>query len=390
MAGISLDNTEIAFRSKSDRELRRACRLFWLLSYPALVRVGSVLTRLALAIHFPIGWIIRRNIFAHFCGGENIPECSGTTQSLQAFGIGTILDYSVEGKDAEDDLDGTCEEICRTIRTAHGREDIPFCVFKVTGIARFALLEKVNAHVPLDAAENEEWRRVHDRVETICSLAASSGTPVLIDAEDSWIQDAIDGLAEVMMQRFNRDSVMVYTTIQLYRHDRLAYLKGLHKRAVAGGFGIGVKLVRGAYMEKERARAAELGFVDPIQPDKEASDRDFDLALEYCVANLREISICCGSHNEASSLHLTKLMAAHGIEPADRRVYFAQLLGMSDHISFNLASAGYRVAKYVPYGPIREVIPYLLRRAQENTSVKGQTGRELSLITKELARRKAR
>jgi len=389
MPEISFENTEIAFRRMSDRELKRAYRLFRLLSYPWLVKLGSVLTKIALAVRFPIGWVIRRNIFAHFCGGENIPECAETTRALDRFHIGTILDYSVEGKESEDDLDATCEEICRTICTAHGNVHIPFCVFKVTGVARFGLLEKVNANAELTASEREEWNRVRERVSIICSLAASTQTPVLIDAEDSWIQDAIDRLAEEMMARHNRESVMVYTTVQLYRHDRLEYLRQLHRTATANGHRIGVKLVRGAYMEKERKRAADMGYRDPIQPTKEASDRDFDLALEYCVAHIADISVCCGSHNESSSLHLASLMEKAGIAPSDERVYFAQLFGMSDHISFNLASAGYRVAKYVPYGPIREVIPYLIRRAQENTSVKGQTGRELSLISREMNRRKA-
>jgi len=390
MQEISFDNTEIAFRGKSDKQLKRAYQLFRLIGSPILVKAGSVLTHLALGLRIPIGWAIRRNIFAQFCGGETIAECAEATRVLDQFGIGTILDYSVEGKDAEHDLDDTCEEICRTIRTAKGNIHIPFCVFKVTGVARFGLLEKVNADEALSPSEKEEWDRAHARVYTICALAAETGTPIFIDAEDSWIQEAIDRLAEEMMTAFNKERAMVYTTLQMYRHDRLDYLNKIHSAAQNSGAKIGIKLVRGAYMEKERKRASEMGYKDPIQPDKASSDRDFDAALRYCVTHLSDIAICCGSHNEQSSYLLTKLMMENGIEPADSRVFFAQLFGMSDHISFNLAHAGYRVAKYVPYGPIREVIPYLIRRAQENTSVKGQTGRELGLIQKELAQRRLR
>lgn len=389
MQGISFGNTAIAFSSKTDRELRRAYYLFRLFGYPFLVQLGSVLVRIARALRVPIGWAIRGNVFAQFCGGETIAECARTTRVLDRFGIGTILDYSVEGKDSEHDLDETCAEILRTIETARGNVHIPFCVFKVTGIARFGLLERVNEGAKLNPEENDEWARVHARVLSICQRAFDTGTPVLIDAEDSWIQDAIDHLAEEMMVRFNRSGFLVYTTIQLYRHDRLDYLKKLHTRAQSEGFRIGAKLVRGAYMEKERERAEKMGYEDPIQPDKASSDADFDEALRYCVAHLNEIAIVCGSHNEASNYLLAQLMDENRIKRNDERVYFSQLFGMSDHISFNLADAGYRVAKYVPYGPIREVIPYLIRRAQENTSVKGQTGRELALIRAELARRKA-
>lgn len=386
---ISFEDTRIAFESKSDNELRKAYYLFKLIGNPALVNIGKNLTHLALSLHLPIGWAIRNNIFRQFCGGETIAECARATQVLDRFHIGTILDYSVEGKDAESDFDATKEETQRTLRTAKGNPHIPFCVFKVTGVARFELLEKVNAREVLSDEETAEWQRVRERVDDICQLAHDIGTPLFIDAEDSWIQDAIDDLADEMMEKYNGKKAIVYNTVQLYRHDRLAFLKSSHQKALQRNYFLGVKLVRGAYMEKERARAAEKGYRDPIQPDKASSDRDFNLALEYCVQNIDRISICCGSHNEHSNLYLTQLMQNAGIAPGDKRIYFAQLFGMSDHISFNLAHAGYNVAKYVPYGPIREVIPYLIRRAQENTSVKGQTGRELALIMAERKRRSA-
>jgi proline dehydrogenase len=275
-----------------------------------------------------------------------------------------------------------------TVQEAARSQSIPFSVFKVTGIARFSLLEKVNASAALSEKEQLEWERVEARVDAICAHAAQFDVPIFIDAEDSWIQDAIDALANKMMAKYNVKSAIVYNTVQLYRHDRLAFLKKSHELAIAQHFFLGVKLVRGAYMEKERARAAEKGYADPIQPSKEASDRDFDLAVTFCLDHIDRISVCAGTHNEKSSLHLAHAIDERKLNRNDKRIYFAQLYGMSDHISFNLSNAGFNVAKYLPYGPIREVIPYLIRRAQENTSVKGQTGRELTLIQREMKRRK--
>ena len=384
----SFDNTEIAFGSKSNAELKRAYWLFKLIGSPALVVVGRVFTNIALTLRIPIGWALRGNIFKQFCGGENIGQCRNAVDSLGKFNIGTILDYSVEGKESEADLENTKAEIMLTVQEAARNQAIPFSVFKVTGIARFSLLEKVNAAQSLSEMEKLEWERVQARVDAICAHAAKYDVPIFIDAEDSWIQDAIDALANDMMAKYNTERAIVYNTIQLYRHDRLQFLKQSHDLASNGNFFLGVKLVRGAYMEKERARAAEMGYADPIQPSKEASDRDFDLAVTYCVENIDRISVCAGTHNEKSSLHLARVIDERKLARNDKRIFFAQLYGMSDHISYNLANAGYNVAKYLPYGPIREVIPYLIRRAQENTSVKGQTGRELSLIQKEMQRRR--
>ncbi|MFN0032846.1 MAG: proline dehydrogenase family protein [Flavobacteriales bacterium] len=384
---LSFENTEIAFGSKTNGELRKSYYLFKLIGSPVLVSFGKFATHLALRLGIPIGWAIKGNIFKQFCGGETIEECARATKILDKFNIGTILDYSVEGKDSEQDFDATKEETLQTIRTAKGNANVPFCVFKVTGIARFGLLELVNTGNVLGDAEAKEWERVCQRVDEICSLAYETGTPVFVDAEDSWIQDAIDQLANDMMAKYNKEGFIVYNTIQLYRHDRLQFLKDSFANAKTNNYKLAVKLVRGAYMEKERVRAAEKSYTDPIQTTKEASDRDFDLAVDFCIENIQHIALCAGTHNEASSLRLAQLMDKKGIAHHDRRIWFAQLFGMSDHISFNLANAGYNVAKYVPYGPIKEVIPYLIRRAQENTSVKGQTGRELSLILKEMRRR---
>lgn len=385
--GISFDNTEIAFGYKSNSELRKSYYLFKLIGNPGFVSFGKYATNFALKLGIPIGWAIRNNIFKQFCGGESIAECARATKILDRFHIGTILDYSVEGKESEADFDHTRDETLQTIRTANGNPHIPFSVFKVTGLARFELLEKVNAKEKLSDEEIAEWQRVRGRVDDICALAYETGTPLFIDAEDSWIQDAIDQLTEEMMEKYNREKAIVFNTLQMYRHDRLEFLKISHQKAIQKGYFLGLKLVRGAYMEKERARALEKNYRDPIQPDKPTCDKDFDTAVDYCIQHIDRIAICAGTHNENSSLRLAQLMDEKQIARNDKRVYFAQLFGMSDHISFNLANAGYNVAKYVPYGPIKEVVPYLIRRAQENTSVKGQTGRELSLILKEMRRR---
>lgn len=385
---VSFDNTEIAFRSKSNKALKKAYWLFKMVSSPSLVNVGESLMSLALKLNIPVKWAVKPTVFKHFCGGETIAECALTTKSLDEFHIGTILDYSVEGKESDEDFERTTNEILETIKTGHNNPNIPFCVFKVSGISRHSLLEKVSAKKELNQKERMLFLELHDRVASICRSAYETGTPVFIDAEESWIQDAIDGLATKMMSLYNRETAIVYNTIQLYRHDRLEYLKGLHLEAKEGGYKLGLKLVRGAYMEKERDRAEDQGYTDPIQPNKKATDRDFDLAMIYCLENIEDIALCAGTHNEESSLLLKEQLDKSNIDKKDKRVYFAQLFGMSDHISFNLSHAGYNVAKYVPYGPVREVLPYLIRRAQENTSVAGQTSRELNLINKEIKRRK--
>lgn len=384
---ISFDNTEIAFKSKTDKELKKAYMLFKVVASPFMVKMGAWFARPALYIGFKP--LIKKTIFKQFCGGETIQECDRTIQLLGSYNVGTILDYSVEGETSEENLDATKNEIIETAHKASGNDAVPFCVFKVTGVARFELLQKVSEGVQLTENEKQEWARAEQRVEEICMAAEKAGTPVFIDAEESWIQQAVDDMATRMMKKINTGKVIVYNTYQLYRHDRFAYLKNEVEQAKAGGYKVGAKLVRGAYMEKERKRAAEKNQPSPIQPDKAASDRDYNSALEFCITHINDVSFCAGTHNEESSLMLIKLMEQNGINPSDKRIYFAQLLGMSDHISFNLANAGYNVAKYVPYGPVKDVLPYLIRRAQENTSVKGQTGRELGLIIKERQRRKA-
>ncbi len=354
-----------------------------------MVKIGKWSTNNALKIGLPIKRLIKKTIFSQFCGGETIDECLTTIDFLGKYNVGTILDYSIEGKTSVEDFNATVAEIKATIVAGKNNPNIPFAVFKVTGISRFAILEKANnASAVLSPDEREELAQTIERVDAICSTAHANNVPVFIDAEESWIQDTIDRITLDMMRKYNKERAIVYNTLQMYRHDRLAFLKGEIDIARTELFHYGVKLVRGAYMEKERYRANEMGYPSPIQPTKEASDRDFNQALEVVVSSIETMALCAGSHNEQSALILADLLKKYGIESTDKRVYFAQLLGMSDHISFNLAHAGFNVAKYVPYGPVKEVMPYLLRRADENTSVAGQTSRELSLIIREKKRRK--
>lgn len=384
----SFDNTEIAFKGKTDRELLWTFRLFKAIGRPWLTIVASVLSKTAIFNLFPFRNFVKRTIFRQFCGGETIAECTPKIEALSRFGIGTILDYSVEGKTTNLEFDQTCQEIIGTIRKAHRDQNVPFSVFKPTGLASMALLEKINrTDAILDEEERIESERYFERFDSICKTAFDLNIPVFIDAEDSWIQDGIDRLAQQMMQKYNRYQAIIFNTVQMYRTGRLEFIKESYQGAREGNYFLGIKLVRGAYMEKERERAAEKGYPSPIQPDKRTTDHEFNLALQYMIQRIDKITFCCATHNEQSSDFLIELMNKYEISRHDKRIFSAQLLGMSDHITYALAHNGFNVAKYVPYGPVKEVIPYLLRRAKENTSVVGQAGREISLITKERERR---
>ncbi len=386
---IDFNNTEIAFAYKNNFQLKKAYRIFRLIDNNFLVKYGSKATNLALKLGFPIKLIIKATIFEQFCGGENVKDCAHRINQLGKFNVGTILDYSVEGKDDEAEFNKTVLEIKKTIDSARLNKNIPFSVFKITGIASYSVLKAANISIDgLSLDQEKEYEKVLKRVDDICRCAHTNQVPIFIDAEDSWFQGAIDRIVEVMMNKYNQEQVIVYTTIQFYRFDRVEYLKYLHKQSENLNYKLGVKLVRGAYMEKERSRAKEKGYKDPIHVTKKDTDSDYNLALNYCIENIDKISICAGTHNENSSSLLVNLMKSAGLKNDDKRIYFAQLIGMSDHISFNLSKSGYNVAKYVPYGPVNEVMPYLFRRAEENTSVSGQTGRELALIKSELKRRK--
>ena len=391
---LSFENTENAFAHLTDKELKNARFLFQSMSYPWLVQMGTRLTPFIMRTGLPVHGLIRKTLFKQFVGGETLENTEPVTQKLHSFGVEVILDYGVEGKEGEESFDTATEEFMRVIRYASTQTNIPFISIKVTGLARFGLLQSLNEAPRLRSGihdhewELDEWDRVRDRMYAICELAAEKKIGVLIDAEESWIQDPVDRLCMEMMQLFNTTEAVVYNTVQLYRHDRLSFLKMSHRIAREKGFVLGVKLVRGAYMEKERARALEKGYDSPIQPDKAASDRDFNAAVQFCLENLGDIAVVVASHNENSNQLAAATMDRLGIARNHSRVHFSQLYGMSDHITFNMAREGFRVSKYLPFGPIREVIPYLMRRAQENTSVSGQTGRELTLIQRELQRRK--
>lgn len=384
---LSFDNTEIAFRGKTDADLVRAYWLFKIISVNFLTKIGPPLTSLALKLGLPVQSIIKSTIFRQFCGGESIEECEKTVVQLDAGGVGSILDYSVEGEDDEEVFDHTCREIMKTIRHADGDERIPLTVFKVTGLGRFALLEKINSGQPLEAAEKSEYQRLSKRVNQICGLAHELNVRVMIDAEESWIQDPIDSMVLEMMRRYNQDKAIVYNTYQLYRKDKLASLKE-DTAAASEQFKLGAKLVRGAYMEKERDRAIENGYPSPIHVDKALTDKDYNEALIFCISKIDIISFVAGTHNEASCRVLAELLNEKEIPHDHEHVYFSQLLGMGDNLSFNLGASGYNVVKYVPYGPLKAVMPYLFRRAEENTSVAGQMGRELRLLSSEMKRRK--
>ena len=391
---LSFENTEIAFAHLSDQDLKSARFLFKSMSYPWLVQMGSRLTPFIMKTGLPVHGLIKKTIFKQFVGGETLEETAQVGKTLSQFGVKVILDYGVEGKEGEAAFDIATEEFLRVIEYAATQNNLPFISIKVTGLARFGLLQTLNEAPRLrsgihdNEVEKDEWEAVRGRMYSICEVAAEKNIGVLIDAEESWIQDPVDRLCIEMMQAFNKEKAVVYNTIQLYRHDRLAFLKMSHEICKQQGIILGVKLVRGAYMEKERERAAANGYESPIQPDKAATDRDFDAAVDFCLAHLENISVVIASHNEKSNMLAAASMDARGISKQHPHVHFSQLYGMSDPITFNMAKDGFQVSKYLPFGPIRDVIPYLMRRAQENSSVSGQTGRELSLLTREIARRK--
>ena len=403
---ISFDNTAIAFAHKSNKELKESHFLFSMMGKPWLVQLGTRLAPWSIKAGLPVKGLIRKTIFKQFVGGETLAETAAVAKKLAESNVQVILDYGVEGMEGESAFDQARDEFIRVIEYAATQPNIPFMSIKVTGFARFGLLERMdtlmkasngeslildynNALQQLSAEELNEWYKVFERTKRICEVAKQKGIGVLVDAEETWIQDPVDALTTLMMEAYNKEKVVVYNTIQLYRHDRLAFLKESFKIAQERQFVLGAKLVRGAYMEKERKRAAEKGYPSPIQPSKEASDRDYNDGLRFCVENIDRIGLIVASHNEYSNLLATKLLREKGLPLNHPHVHFSQLYGMSDNITYNLAKAGCSVSKYLPFGPIKDVIPYLMRRAQENTSVGGQTGRELSLIQKELKRRKS-
>lgn len=384
---VSFENTQVAFGHLSDRELRFSILIFRLMQSPALVKLSTNLTLWALKWRLPISWIVKQTVFKQFCGGETIEDCDAAIIRLGKGNIGAILDYSVEGADEEAVFDATRDELIRVIEKAEHSPNIPVSCMKITGIAPFALLEKVSAGGELTQDERMAYARVVKRFESICKKAQACNVPLYVDAEESWIQPAIDRLAESMMRQFNRERALIFTTLQMYRWDKVEHLEKLLKEAQQEGFVVGVKFVRGAYLEKENQRAQEKGYQTPMQPDKPSSDRDYDKAITVALDHIEHIELCAGTHNEESCRLLTVGMAERGLANNHPHIYFSQLFGMSDHLSFNLANAGYNVSKYLPYGPVKDTIPYLIRRAQENTAIAGQMGKELRLLLQEKRRR---
>lgn len=384
------DDTQTAFESKSDKDLRKAHFLFRMIANPFLTKMGTIMFKIPFASQLPlVKPMIRQTIYKQFVGGETTTECLKVAKELAQYGVGSIMDYSVEGQTQEEEFDKVRDEILRLIEIAKKNpQEIPFVVFKPTAFGKIDLYEKAGKNIPMDDSEKQSWTRIRNRFEEVCKKGFESDVTMMIDAEESWMQDAADDLADEMMQKYNKERSVVVNTLQMYRHDRLDYLKKIFQKAESENYFLGFKVVRGAYMEKERARAEAENYPSPIQPDKASTDKDYDAALEFIIANNHRISLFAGTHNEHSSELLTKLMKEKGIENGFHKIWFGQLFGMSDNISFKLGHMGYNIAKYLPYGPIKEVMPYLIRRAQENTSVAGQTGRELSLIEKEIKRRK--
>lgn len=384
---LNFNDTQVAFKALSNKELMRAYWLFKVIGNPTVVSMGPFLTDVAFKLHLPIDGLIKKTVFAHFCGGETIKQSLKRVDELAAYGVGTILDVAKEGEGRESDFDAVEMEVIRTIEEAATHPSIPFAVFKPTGIGSVDLLTRVEQKLPLSAQEEQAFQRVKKRFDNLCTHAANKNVRIMVDAEESWFQNTVDALVAEQMAKYNRTRALIFNTVQMYRHDRLDYLKKAHAHALANGYHLGVKLVRGAYMEKEGKRAAERKEASPINPNKAATDKLYDQALTFCVENIANIALCAGTHNEQSTKLLTQLMQTHGIAPGDTRIHFAQLLGMSDNLSFNLAAKGYNIAKYVPYGRVDELLPYLTRRAQENSSVLGQTSRELNLLTSEMRRR---
>lgn len=384
------DDTHTAFESKSDNDLRKAHFLFKMIANPFLTKFGTAVFKIPFATQIPlVKPMIRKTIYKQFVGGETTAECLRVAKDLSQYGVSSIMDYSVEGQTQEEEFDSVKNEILKLIEIAKNNpQEIPFVVFKPTAFGKIDLYEKVGKNQPMNEEEKISWEKIRNRFEEVCKKGFEADVTMMVDAEESWMQDSADDLVDEMMQKYNKEKCVVCNTLQMYRHDRLDYLQKIYEKAEAGNYILGFKVVRGAYMEKERARAEAENYPSPIQPDKASTDKDYNAALEFIVKHNHRISLFAGTHNEHSSELLTQLMKDNNIENGHHKIWFGQLFGMSDNISFKLGNMGYNIAKYLPYGPIKEVMPYLIRRAQENTSVAGQTGRELSLIEKEIKRRK--
>jgi proline dehydrogenase len=385
---LSFEDTQIAFADRSDKELKKMAWLFGLMNNHWLVGIGSKIGLAAIKMHLPfVQTVVKNTIFEQFCGGTSLEDSKKTIKRLHASGISSFLDYGAEAKEEEAEMDFTMQENIRCIEFASTNPGAPIISIKITGMSRFEFLENIQKGIPLDADTKVEYKNLLRRLDGICAAAAEKGVSVFVDAEESWIQDTIDHLAEMMMKRYNAERPVVYTTCQMYRHDRLKYLHDLFERSQREGYVLGVKLVRGAYMEKERERAADLGYTSPIQASKADTDRDFNTAVQFCLDNYEKIAVCNASHNAESAMLQARLIAERKLDRKHPHLLFCQLQGMSDNLTYNLAAAGFNSAKYVVYGSVRDVVPYLIRRAQENSSVTGDMSREYSLVAREMKRR---
>ena len=401
---ISFDNTEIAFAYKSDKDLKHSNWLYKIMAKPWLVNMGTHLAPWSIRVGLPVKGLIRSTISRQFIGGETLEQTIPVAKKLGEYNVEVILDYAVEGKAGEDNYEHACNEFIRVINFAATQPNIPFMSVKVTGMARFALMEKIHSLMngsnenslikrynaaleQLSSEEKSEWQRVVDRTVRICQAASQANVGFLVDAEETWIQDPLDALTMLMMDEYNKTKLVVWNTLQMYRHDRLDFLHKAYEAAKEKNFLLGMKLVRGAYMEKERKRAQEKGYPSPIYPNKEATDKGFNDAVRFCIDHIDQVGVMVATHNEYSNMLGAELLQQKGLPLNNTHVHFSQLYGMSDNITFNLAKAGCHVSKYLPFGPIGDVVHYLMRRAQENTSVGGQTSRELGLVEKEINRR---
>ncbi|MEM0516764.1 MULTISPECIES: proline dehydrogenase family protein [Aequorivita] len=382
------DNTETAFRLKSDSELERAYFLFKMISKEPLVKIGTAVTKFALNVNLPVEGLIRSTVFDHFCGGVSETDCMTTVDRLSDVGVCSILDFSVEGKEEDAQFDATAAKVNELTEFAKNKKAMPFSVFKPTGFGRYSVFKKVTNKQTLTDVEMQQWRNIEARYESVSKTAYDCGISLLIDAEEYWMQGAADELCERMMEKYNKERPIIFNTLQCYRWDRLDYLKQQHKKALDKGYKLGFKIVRGAYLEKENERAVAGNYKSPICESKKATDDNFNEIMKYIMDNLDDIELYIGTHNELSTYLAMDMMEAKGISRSDERIWFGQLFGMSDHITFNLGAEGYNVSKYIPFGPVKDVMPYLIRRAEENTSVAGQTSRELTLLKKERERRK--
>lgn len=385
---LDFKNTEIAFSAKSQGELRNAYLLFNTIKHPDLVKFASAASTLALNIHFPVAWAIKPTLYKQFVGGETLDDCTKTIDHLMKFNVRSTLDFSAEGKQTPEGIKATFDETMRSIDFAKGNDKLAYAVFKPSTVITDELLAKASEkREELTIEEVKEFREYKERFMAFCQRAYDNNVRLIVDAEDYCFQDAIDELTDEAMRKFNKKRAIVFATLQMYRHDRMPYLKRILADATEKGYIAGVKFVRGAYMEAERARAAAMGYPDPICKDKQATDDNYNAAVQFTIENIEHLEMFMGTHNEESNYKLAKLMDKKGLSHGDKRIFFAQLLGMSDNISFNLAHEGYNVTKYVPYAKVRDVLPYLIRRAEENTSVAGQTLRELTMLKAELDRR---